>query len=112
LTICLEKTFDQKIDQENLCNHVSRLIAADTDEAECELTVLAPLVDTARTETVHSLSGHSSFFVREAAARLLAAHPNPQLVGVAESLANDRHPQVARPGKTAFAAVKRAARSS
>jgi hypothetical protein len=101
-----------KIHQDSLCNHISQLISADTDEAECELTVLAPLLDTARLDTVRSLSEHASFFVREAAARLLSEHPHAQLVGVAESLANDRHPQVARPGKTALAAVKRAARSS
>jgi hypothetical protein len=101
-----------KIDQDNLCNHISRLMSAETDEAECELTVLAQLLDTGRENTVRSLSEHASFFVREAAACVLAEHPNAQLVGVAESLANDRHPQVARPGKTALAAVKRAAASN
>jgi hypothetical protein len=101
-----------KIDQDSLCDHLSGLIPAETDEAECELTVLAQLLDTARVDTVRSLSEHASFFVREAAARLLAEHPKAQLLGVAQSLANDLHPQVARPGKTALAAVKRATRSS
>lgn len=96
-----------KIDQDSLCNQISRLISEETDEAECELTVLAQLLDTAREDTVPSLSEHASFLVREAAARVLAEHPNAQLVGVAESLANDRYPQVARPGKIALAAVKR-----
>ncbi len=101
-----------KIDQDVLCEHISHLIPAETDEAECELTVLTPLLDTARVDLVHQLSEHSSFFVREAAARLVAAHPNSQLVEVAESLANDRHPQVARPGKSALSAVNRMARVS
>jgi hypothetical protein len=59
-----------------------------------------------------ALAEHASFFVREAAARLIASYPNAQLVAVAESLANDRHAQVARPGKTALSAVKRVAWSS
>lgn len=101
-----------KIDQNALCDRISELISADSDEAECELTVLVQLLDSGRVDTVRLLAEHSSFFVREAAARLLAEHPNGQLVGIAESLANDRHPQVARPGKAALAAVKRAARSS
>jgi hypothetical protein len=101
-----------KIDQNMLCDHISLLMSSETDEAECELTVLAPLLDTARLDTMRSLSAHSSFFVREAAARLLAEHPHAELVGVAESLAYDRHPQVARPGKMALSAAKRAERSS
>jgi hypothetical protein len=101
-----------KIDQNRLCEHISQLIPAGTDEAECELTVLAPLLDTARLDTVRLISAHSSFFVREAAARLLAEHPHAELVEVADSLSNDRHPQVARPGKLALSAAKRAARSS
>jgi hypothetical protein len=106
------KDFRPAIDQVKLCNHVSQLVSAGTDDAECELTVLARLLDTARIATVRSLAEYSNFFVREAAARLLAAHPNPQLVGVAESLANDPHPQVARPGKAALAAVNRVAGSN
>lgn len=101
-----------RIDQDVLCNRISQLISSDSDEAECELTVLVQLLDTARVDPVRSLSAHASFFVREAAARLLAEHPNGQLVGVAESLANDRHPQVARPGKMALSAIQRGTRSS
>src|SRR5262249_7702819 len=106
------KELRPEIDQDTLCNHISELAHADTDEAECELTVLVPLLDTARVESVRSVSEHSSFFVREAAARLITSHPNAQLVAIAESLANDRHPQVARPGKAALTAVKGAARRS
>jgi len=106
------KDFRPIVDQELLCNHIARLIQSDTDEAECELTVLARLLDTARVDSVWSLAQHSSFFVREAAAQLIASHPNAHLIGVAEILANDRHPQVARPGKTALSAVKRVAWSS
>jgi len=59
-----------------------------------------------------AVSAHASFYVREAAARLLAEHPHAELAGVAEALAHDRHPQVARSGMMALSAVKRTARSS
>jgi hypothetical protein len=101
------KDFRPKLDQELLGNHISRLVEADTDAAECELTVLARLLDTERVDSVRSLVQHPSFFVREAAAQLIASHPNVQLIAMAESLANDPHPQVARPGKTALSTVKR-----
>lgn len=98
-----------RLDQGLLCERIAQLISADTDEAVSELTVLVQLLETARIDTVRSISEHANFFVREAAARLVAEHPNAQLVRVAERLANDRHPQVARPGKMALSAVKRAA---
>jgi hypothetical protein len=72
------KDLRPKVDQDTLCNHISRLVQADTDEAECELTVLTPLLDTARVDSVRSLSEHASFFVREAVARLIASHPHAQ----------------------------------
>jgi hypothetical protein len=106
------KNFRPKVDQKVLCNHIARLVKAATDEAECELTVLARLLDTERVDSVRCLAEHRSFFVREAAAQLIASYPNARLVELAESLANDRHPQVARPGKTALSAVKRVALSS
>jgi hypothetical protein len=106
------KDFRPRINQQRLCDHVARLIEADTDEAECELTVLARLLDTARADTVQSLAQHSSFFVREATAQLIASCPNAKLREIAVILADDRHPQVARPGKAALFAVKRMARSS
>lgn len=107
-----DKDFRPRVDQKILCDHIASLVQSDTDEAECELTVLTWLLDTTRLDAVRSLAQHTSFFVRETAAQLIASHPNPELLGIAESLANDRHPQVARPGKTALAAVKRAAWSS
>ncbi|QNN22939.1 hypothetical protein HED60_11900 [Planctomycetales bacterium ZRK34] len=104
------KDFRPKIDQDYLCDHISHLIAIDSDEAECELTVLTPLLDTARVDSVRALSEHSSFFVREAVARLITSQPNAHLIKVAELLANDRHSQVAQPGKRALSAVNNIAR--
>lgn len=103
------KELRPKIDQRALADRIAVLLQADTDEAECELTLLTGLLDTSQTELVRQLAGHSSFFVRESVARLVAAYPTAHLVDVAESLANDRHPQVARPGKTALSAAKRTA---
>jgi len=97
------------IDQQSLVDRLAELVQQDTDEAECELVVLARLLDTNRVEAVRSLSLHSSFFVREAVALLIASHPNTQLLAVAESLAKDRHSQVSQPGRKALAAVKQLA---
>lgn len=79
----------------------------DSDHAEFLLCLYMPHTPLEDAELVKALAGHVSFFVREAVAVAIAERPTPELLAVAERLAEDEHPQVARPGKKALGAVKR-----
>jgi hypothetical protein len=54
------KDLRPKVDQKLLCNRINGLVQADSDEAECELTVLIPLLDTAQVDSVRSLDFHKA----------------------------------------------------
>lgn len=100
------------LDQDQLCDRISELTTTDTDEATAELVFLTSLLDVARTETVRTLSAHADFYVREAVATLISQYPNVKLLEVADALASDPHPQVARPGKAALSAVQRVSKEA
>jgi len=86
---------------------VELLTHPDADHAEWLLCLYLPLLPLQTEELLEALSRHDSFFVREALALEIAKRPASNMLGAAERLANDPHPQVARPGERALVAVKR-----
>ena len=56
---------------------------------------------------VNTLLKGRDFFIREALAEFVSSTPHPDFLAVAEALAADSHPQVARPGTAALNAVRR-----
>jgi hypothetical protein len=83
------------------------LAAEGTDDATFLLTTYLPITAALQKETKDCLVSHDDFFVREALAVFLAKSPSVEDVTIAEQLATDKHPQVARAGKTAVVATKR-----
>jgi len=102
-----DKELRPPVPQDQLAQHFMDLLHENSDESEWELVTLAPLLETAQREVVERMSNHESFFVREAAAQLIANQPDPSLQGLAEQLARDSYPQVARPAQQALAAIAR-----
>jgi len=86
---------------------ISELAAEGTDDATFLLTTYLPVAAALRKETKNCLVSHDDFFVREAFAAFLARIPSAEDVAIAEQLATDKHPRVARAGKTAVVATKR-----
>jgi hypothetical protein len=87
---------------------IAELAALDDDSSGFLLCLFTPLLPPDHVSTLDVLSRNTSFFVREALACFIAAHPLPSHHEIAARLAADPHPQVARPGRHALAAVHRA----
>lgn len=82
------------------------LTSENTDDATFLLCAYLPVADGVSVATKESLAAHEDFFVREAFATFLARFPSSEDLAIAERLAADGHPQVARPGKSALSAVR------
>ena len=94
------------MDRSDIGAEVDRLVASnDQPEVLCVLISLLPSPDLSRME---SLCRHDDFFVREATALRIKESPHSSLEQVAQSLANDRYPQVSDPAEKALVACKRA----
>ena len=91
------------------------------EETEFLLCLYLPLVPLDQLPVLERLASHDSFYVREAAARHLSreswgrpdgdpvyAGYGPAHLALAEKLARDTHPQVARPGRAALKLIRRA----
>lgn len=94
-------------DQDALARHLRSLVEREDDEAETLACLFVPLVDPARVDILDTVAGSDSFYIREATAEHIAAHPSVEHFEIAERLAKDSHSQVARPGKKALSAVNR-----
>jgi hypothetical protein len=90
-----------------LDKELRELAVEDTDDATFFLTTYLPISAALENETLTALVSHNDFFVREAFAAFLARTASDDYLALAEQLAGDAHPQVARQGKTALIAVKR-----
>lgn len=93
-------------DQDALAARIGRFLAEDGVD-DIEAVVMIPLLDTSRLDIMKSLASHPDFYIREAAAQQITAWPNIELLAVAEALAGDKYPQVARPGRQAESAIRR-----
>ena len=93
------------LDSDAVAEYVARLLE-NGDHTE-EICVLIPLLNTSKLKLMESLAKHHDFFIREGVAHQIAANPNVALLDFCNLLATDKHPQVARPGQQALAAVKR-----
>ncbi len=84
------------------------LTHCDADHAEWLLCLYLPHTPLEESGLADQLASHASYFVREALAGAIAEHAHPQLLDAAQKLSADKNPQVARPGKKALGAVRRA----
>ncbi len=94
-------------DQDALCVRTSELLNEASEASVDELQLMIALLDTSRTEAVTEIARSDDFFVREAMATQIAAHPREELLEIATTLAGDPHPQVARQGVAARKNVNR-----
>lgn len=78
----------------------------DSEDAVFLLTTYLPVCSSLEAGTKSVLVGHADFFVREAFAVFLARIASGQDTALADRLAGDQHPQVARAGKSAVAAIR------
>ncbi len=86
---------------------IRELAAEGTDDANFLIVTYLPVTASLESETKERLVSHKDFFVREALAGFLAQRSAAEDVSIAERLAKDRHPQVARAAKAAVAATRR-----
>ena len=86
---------------------LNELAKENTDAATFLLCTYLPVAAAPAKKTKDHLAAHEDFFVREALAVFLARTPSPEDEAIAVQLAADRHPQVARAGKAALAAVRK-----
>lgn len=93
-------------DQAQLADALRDLLSRDDDNAEFLLCLLVPLLAPQELPIIESLAAHSNFFVRQSMADFIERHPLTAHLAVAERLSQDRHPQVARPGKRALGRVR------
>jgi hypothetical protein len=94
-------------DQQELARTLAEFTGRNDGDTEFLICLLVPLLAPDQAEVIDRLANHESFFVRERTAKFIASHPHPGLRPVAERLALDSHPQVARPGKEALSRVNR-----
>ena len=84
------------------------LRSAVKDEVVVEvICAYLPVLQEPLAELLANLADIDDFYLREALAEYIVARPQSEYLAVAEALAGDSHPQVARPGANALKAVKR-----
>jgi len=90
-----------------LSHTINDLCKEDSEEAQFLLCTYMPVCNDLSTETKEKLLNHEDFFVREAFANWIIKNSLAENLPYAKRLANDIHPQVERPGKTAMSTVNR-----
>ncbi len=90
----------------SLDSEIRNLAKEDSEEAVFLLTTYLPICLPLEIETKSVLVAHDDFFVREALATYIARTAFDQDLPVADRLAADQHPQVARRAKIAVDAIK------
>jgi hypothetical protein len=94
-------------DQQGLIGALGDLANRDDNDATFLICLFIPLLDPGQISVIERLANHESFFVRERLAEFLANYALPEHRSVAQKLAEDPHPQVARPGKKALSHINR-----
>jgi hypothetical protein len=92
-------------DQPGVVRALTDLMSRDDDDAEFLLCLFIALLGPDQTSVIERLAVQESFFVRERLAKFIAGHPHARHRSVAQQLADDRYPQVARAGKAALSRV-------